>query len=147
MHKKHRIWGAVLALLMLWQLPSGVLAAEAGTAVPFSWRPLEIEGTKHRIVCYTGDIYGVEDDAAPMALADGEETPAETVDVPVGRSYGESELVTPVRAYDGPIVTFITAAKKSFLTVPAVEIPEDADEETQVEPPLSMAGTFSSYGV
>lgn len=147
MHKKHRIWGAVLALLMLWQLPSGVLAAEAGTAVPFSWRPLEIEGTEHRIVCYTGDIYGVEDDAAPMALADGEETPAETVDVPVGRSYEESELVTPVRAYDGPIVTFITAAKKSFLTVPPVEIPEDADEETQVETPLSMADTFSSYGV
>lgn len=149
MHKKHRIWGAVLALLMLWQLPSGVLAAEAGTAVPFSWRPLEIEGTEHRIVCYTGDIYGVEDDAMPMALAlaDSEETPAETVDVPVGRSYEESELVTPVRAYDGPIVTFITAAKKSFLTVPAVEIPEDADEETQVETPLSMADTFSTYGV
>ena len=149
MHKKHRIWGAVLALLMLWQLPSGVLAAEAGTAVPFSWRPLEIEGTEHRIVCYTGDIYGVEDDAAPMALAlaDSQEVPDETVNVPVGRSYEESELVTPVRAYDGPIVTFITAAKKSFLTVPAVEIPEDADEETQVETPLSMLDTFSAYGV
>lgn len=147
MHKKQRIWGAVLALLMLWQLPSGVLAAEAGTAAPFSWRPLEIEGTEHRVVCYTGDVYEVEDDAAPMALADGEEVPGETVNVPVGRSYEESELVTPVRAYDGPIVTFITAAKKSFLTVPPVEIPEDADEETPVELPLSMADTFSSYGV
>lgn len=132
---------------MLWQLPSGVLAAEAGTAAPFSWRPLEIEGTEHRVVCYTGDVYEVEDDAAPMALADGEEVPGETVNVPVGRSYEESELVTPVRAYDGPIVTFITAAKKSFLTVPPVEIPEDADEETPVELPLSMADTFSSYGV
>ena len=147
MHKKHRIWGAALALLMLWQLPSGVLAAEAGTAAPFSWRPLEIEGTEHRVVCYTGDVYEVEDDAAPMVLADGQEVPDETVNVPVGRSYEESELVTPVRAYDGPIVTFITAAKKSFLTVPAVEIPEDADEETQVETPLSMADAFSSYGV
>ena len=147
MHKKQRIWGAVLAVLMLWQLPSGVLAAEAGTAAPFSWRPLEIEGTEHRVVCYTGDVYEVEDDAAPMALADGQEVPDETVNVPVGRSYEESELVTPVRAYDGPIVTFITAAKKSFLTVPPVEIPEDADEETQVETPLSMADTFSSYGV
>lgn len=147
MHKKHRIWGVALAVLMLWQLPSGVLAAEAGTAVPFSWRPLEIEGTEHRIICYTGDVYEVEDDAAPMALENGQEVPAETVNVPVGRSYEESELVTPVRAYDGPIVTFITAAKKSFLTVPAVETPEGAGEETQVETPLSMADTFSAYGV
>lgn len=133
MRLKHRIEGAVLAVILLWQLSASALAVGAGTAAPFSWGSLALDGTDHRVICRTGqdalgdldavDPYGVRDDAALYALRFAA-APAAPEDRS-GTAYDESQLITPVRAYDGPVVTFVTAARSTFLTAPAVPDGED----------------------
>lgn len=133
MRLKHRIEGAVLTVILLWQLSASALAVRAGTAAPFSWGSLALDGTDHRVICRTGqdalgdldavDPYGVRDDAALYALRFAA-APAAPEDRS-GTAYDESQLITPVRAYDGPVVTFVTAARSTFLTVPAVPDGED----------------------
>lgn len=133
MRLKHRIEGAVLTFILLWQLSASALAVGAGTAAPFSWGSLALDGTDHRVICRTGqdalgdldavDPYGVQDDAALYALRFAA-APAAPEDRS-GTAYDESQLITPVRAYDGPVVTFVTAARSTFLTVPAVPDGED----------------------
>ena len=78
MRLKHQIEGAVLAVILLWQLSASALAVGAGTAAPFSWGSLALDGTEYRVICRTGqdalgdldavDPYGVRDDAALYAL-------------------------------------------------------------------------------
>lgn len=133
MRLKHKIGGAALAFILLWQLSASALAAGAGTAAPFSWGSLALDGTDHRVICRTGqdalgdldavDTYGVQDDAALYALlsAEGPNAPEDRT----GTAYDEARLVTPVRAYDGPLVTFVVAARTAFLTAPAVPDGED----------------------
>lgn len=133
MRLKHRIEGAVLTFILLWQLSASALAVGAGTAAPFSWGSLALDGTDHRVICRTGqdalgdldavDPYGVRDDAALYALRFAA-APAAPEDRS-GTAYDESQLITPVRAYDGPVVTFVTAARSTFLTAPAVPDGED----------------------
>ena len=133
MRLKHRIEGAVLAFILLWQLSASALAVGAGTAAPFSWGSLALDGTDHRVICRTGqdalgdldavDPYGVRDDAALYALRFAA-APAAPEDRS-GTAYDESQLITPVRAYDGPVVTFVAAARSTFLTAPAVPDGED----------------------
>ena len=133
MRLKHRIEGAVLAFILLWQLSASALAVGAGTAAPFSWGSLALDGTEYRVICRTGqdalgdldavDPYGVRDDAALYALRFAA-APAAPEDRS-GTAYDESQLITPVRAYDGPVVTFVTAARSTFLTAPAVPDGED----------------------
>ena len=133
MRLKHRIEGAVLTVILLWQLSASALAVGAGTAAPFSWGSLALDGTDHRVICRTGqdalgdldavDPYGVRDDAALYALRFAA-APAAPEDRS-GTAYDESQLITPVRAYDGPVVTFVTAARSTFLTAPAVPDGED----------------------
>lgn len=133
MRLKHRIEGAVLTFILLWQLSASALAVGAGTAAPFSWGSLALDGTDHRVICRTGqdalgdldavDPYGVQDDAALYALRFAA-APAAPEDRS-GTAYDESQLITPVRAYDGPVVTFVTAARSTFLTAPAVPDGED----------------------
>ena len=133
MRLKHRIEGAVLAFILLWQLSASALAVGAGTAAPFSWGSLALDGTDHRVICRTGqdalgdldavDPYGVRDDAALYALRFAA-APAAPEDRS-GTAYDESRLITPVRAYDGPVVTFVAAARSTFLTAPAVPDGED----------------------
>lgn len=133
MRLKHRIEGTVLAVILLWQLSASALAVGAGTAAPFSWGSLALDGTDHRVICRTGqdalgdldavDPYGVRDDAALYALRFAA-APAAPEDRS-GTAYDESQLITPVRAYDGPVVTFVTAARSTFLTAPAVPDGED----------------------
>lgn len=133
MRLKHRIEGAVLAVILLWQLSASALAVGAGTAAPFSWGSLALDGTDHRVICRTGqdalgdldavDPYGVRDDAALYALRFAA-APAAPEDRS-GTAYDESQLITPVRAYDGPVVTFVAAARSTFLTAPAVPDGED----------------------
>ena len=133
MRLKHRIEGAVLTFILLWQLSASALAVGAGTAAPFSWGSLALDGTDHRVICRTGqdalgdldavDPYGVRDDAALYALRFAA-APAAPEDRS-GTAYDESRLITPVRAYDGPVVTFVTAARSTFLTAPAVPDGED----------------------
>ena len=133
MRLKHRIEGAVLAFILLWQLSASALAVGAGTAAPFSWGSLALDGTDHRVICRTGqdalgdldavDPYGVQDDAALYALRFAA-APAAPEDRS-GTAYDESQLITPVRAYDGPVVTFVAAARSTFLTAPAVPDGED----------------------
>ena len=130
---KHRIEGAVLAFILLWQLSASALAVGAGTAAPFSWGSLALDGTEYRVICRTGqdalgdldavDPYGVRDDAALYALRFAA-APAAPEDRS-GTAYDESQLITPVRAYDGPVVTFVAAARSTFLTAPAVPDGED----------------------
>ena len=130
MRLKHRIEGAVLAFILLWQLSASALAVGAGTAAPFSWGSLALDGTDHRVICRTGqdalgdldavDPYGVQDDAALYALRF-----AAAPEDRSGTAYDESQLITPVRAYDGPVVTFVAAARSTFLTAPAVPDGED----------------------
>lgn len=132
MRLKHRIEGVVLAVILLWQLSASALAVGAGTAAPFSWGSLALDGTDHRVICRTGqdalgdldavNPYGVRDDAALYALRFA--APAAPEDRS-GTAYDESQLITPVRAYDGPVVTFVTAARSTFLTAPAVPDGED----------------------
>lgn len=132
MRLKHRIEGAVLAFILLWQLSASALAAGAGTAVPFSWGSLALDGTDHRVICRTGqdalgdldavDTYGVQDDAALYALLSADTNAPEDRS---GTAYDESQLITPVRAYDGPLVTFVVTARSAFLTAPAVPDGED----------------------
>lgn len=132
MRLKHRIEGAVLTFILLWQLSASALAVGAGTAAPFSWGSLALDGTDHRVICRTGqdalgdldavNPYGVRDDAALYALRFA--APAAPEDRS-GTAYDESQLITPVRAYDGPVVTFVTAARSTFLTAPAVPDGED----------------------
>lgn len=133
MRLKHRIEGTVLAVILLWQLSASALAVGAGTAAPFSWGSLALDGTDHRVICRTGqdalgdldavDPYGVRDDAALYALRFAA-APAAPEDRS-GTAYDESQLITPVRAYDGPVVTFVAAARSTFLTAPAVPDGED----------------------
>ena len=133
MRLKHRIEGAVLAVILLWQLSASALAVGAGTAAPFSWGSLALDGTEYRVICRTGqdalgdldavDPYGVRDDAALYALRFAA-APAAPEDRS-GTAYDESQLITPVRAYDGPVVTFVAAARSTFLTAPAVPDGED----------------------
>ena len=133
MRLKHRIEGAVLAFILLWQLSASALAVGAGTAAPFSWGSLALDGTEYRVICRTGqdalgdldavDPYGVRDDAALYALRFAA-APAAPEDRS-GTAYDESQLITPVRAYDGPVVTFVAAARSTFLTAPAVPDGED----------------------
>ena len=159
MRLKHRIEGAVLTFILLWQLSASALAVGAGTAAPFSWGSLALDGTDHRVICRTGqdalgdldavnpygvrddaalyalrfaaapgdldavDPYGVQDDAALYALRFAA-APAAPEDRS-GTAYDESQLITPVRAYDGPVVTFVAAARSTFLTAPAVPDGED----------------------
>lgn len=133
MRLKHRIEGVVLTFILLWQLSASALAMGAGTAAPFSWGSLALDGTDHRVICRTGqdalgdldavDPYGVQDDAALYALRFAA-APAAPEDRS-GTAYDESQLITPVRAYDGPVVTFVTAARSTFLTAPAVPDGED----------------------
>lgn len=133
MRLKHRIEGAVLTFILLWQLSASALAVGAGAAAPFSWGSLALDGTDHRVICRTGqdalgdldavDPYGVRDDAALYALRFAA-APAAPEDRS-GTAYDESQLITPVRAYDGPVVTFVTAARSTFLTAPAVPDGED----------------------
>lgn len=133
MRLKHRIEGAVLTFILLWQLSASALAVGAGTAAPFSWGSLALDGTDHRVICRTGqdalgdldavDPYDVRDDAALYALRFAA-APAAPEDRS-GTAYDESQLITPVRAYDGPVVTFVTAARSTFLTAPAVPDGED----------------------
>ncbi len=133
MRLKHRIEGAVLAVILLWQLSASALAVGVGTAAPFSWGSLALDGTDHRVICRTGqdalgdldavDPYGVRDDAALYALRFAA-APAAPEDRS-GTAYDESQLITPVRAYDGPVVTFVAAARSTFLTAPAVPDGED----------------------
>lgn len=133
MRLKHRIEGVVLAVILLWQLSASALAVGAGTAAPFSWGSLALDGTDHRVICRTGqdalgdldavDPYGVRDDAALYALRFAA-APAAPEDRS-GTAYDESQLITPVRAYDGPVVTFVAAARSTFLTAPAVPDGED----------------------
>ena len=133
MRLKHRIEGAILAFILLWQLSASALAVGAGTAAPFSWGSLALDGTDHRVICRTGqdalgdldavDPYGVRDDAALYALRFAA-APAAPEDRS-GTAYDESQLITPVRAYDGPVVTFVAAARSTFLTAPAVPDGED----------------------
>ena len=133
MRLKHRIEGAVLTFILLWQLSASALAVGAGTAAPFSWGSLALDGTDHRVICRTGqdalgdldavDPYGVRDDAALYALRFAA-APAAPEDRS-GTAYDESQLITPVRAYDGPVVTFVAAARSTFLTAPAVPDGED----------------------
>ena len=133
MRLKHRIEGAVLAVILLWQLSASALAVGAGTAAPFSWGSLALDGTEYRVICRTGqdalgdldavDPYGVQDDAALYALRFAA-APAAPEDRS-GTAYDESQLITPVRAYDGPVVTFVAAARSTFLTAPAVPDGED----------------------
>lgn len=133
MRLKHRIEGAVIAVILLWQLSASALAVGAGTAAPFSWGSLALDGTDHRVICRTGqdalgdldavDPYGVRDDAALYALRFAA-APAAPEDRS-GTAYDESQLITPVRAYDGPVVTFVAAARSTFLTAPAVPDGED----------------------
>lgn len=132
MRLKHRIEGAVLTFILLWQLSASALAVGAGTAAPFSWGSLALDGTDHRVICRTGqdalgdldavNPYGVRDDAALYALRFA--APAAPEDRS-GTAYDESQLITPVRAYDGPVVTFVTAARSTFLTAHAVPDGED----------------------
>lgn len=133
MRLKHQIEGAVLAFILLWQLSASALAVGAGTAAPFSWGSLALDGTEYRVICRTGqdalgdldavDPYGVRDDAALYALRFAA-APAAPEDRS-GTAYDESRLITPVRAYDGPVVTFVAAARSTFLTAPAVPDGED----------------------
>ena len=133
MRLKHQIEGAVLAVILLWQLSASALAVGAGTAAPFSWGSLALDGTEYRVICRTGqdalgdldavDPYGVRDDAALYALRFAA-APAAPEDRS-GTAYDESQLITPVRAYDGPVVTFVAAARSTFLTAPAVPDGED----------------------
>lgn len=133
MRLKHRIEGAVLTFILLWQLSASALAVGGGTAAPFSWGSLALDGTDHRVICRTGqdalgdldavDPYGVQDDAALYALRFAA-APAAPEDRS-GTAYDESQLITPVRAYDGPVVTFVTAARSTFLTAHAVPDGED----------------------
>ena len=133
MRLKHRIEGAVLTFILLWQLSASALAVGAGTAAPFFWGSLALDGTEYRVICRTGqdalgdldavDPYGVRDDAALYALRFAA-APAAPEDRS-GTAYDESRLITPVRAYDGPVVTFVAAARSTFLTAPAVPDGED----------------------
>lgn len=138
MRNRKRIWGAALAMLMLWQLSGGVFAVEAGTAVPFSWENLEVAGSEHHIICHSPEGGG---DIMPLSAEnDMTADPAAAT----GAVFTENELITPVSAYDGPVVTFVAAANSAFLGAGGSDAPKSVAEvfaECGVRPSLSARET------